>query len=90
MVDLFSLNIQRQRDHGMVGYNTMRKHYNLKPIRDSYKEITDDRESGEALDKVYDGYNDSKNYEADLWVGIACEKPVWGGVMGEVGANLVG
>lgn len=44
------------------------------------------------MDKVYNKreYTDASGLNADLWVGIVCEKPVPGGIMGEVGAEIIG
>jgi len=42
------------------------------------------------LNKLYSKHKDAANYNCDLWIGVICEKPVYGGIMGEVGAEIVG
>ncbi len=42
------------------------------------------------MNKLYSKHKDAANYNCDLWIGVICEKPVYGGIMGEVGAEIVG
>ena len=83
LVDLVSLNIQRQRDTGVQGYKTMRKYFGL-PEYTSYWDLTRDYETAHGLNKVY-----GSNLDCDLWVGVVCEPTVYKGVLGDVGAHIV-
>lgn len=50
--DLFALDVQRARDHGLPDYNTMRAAYGLPPVR-SFAQITSDRELQAQLRSLY-------------------------------------
>lgn len=75
--DLASLNIQRGRDHGLPGYNEVRRNFGLRPVR-SFRDITPNREVREKLESVYDSVED-----IDIWVGGLAEPPFRGGLVGE-------
>ena len=75
--DLATLNIQRGRDHGLPGYNEVRRNFGLRPVR-SFRDITPDREVREKLESVYDSVED-----IDVWVGGLAEPPFRGGLVGE-------
>lgn len=49
--DLFPLNIQRGRNHGIPDYNTMRKFLGLKSIK-SFSDITNNKETISRLNKA--------------------------------------
>ena len=85
-LDLFSLNIQRGRDHGLSGYNQVRRSFGLRPVR-NFSEIipADDIETSIKLEHTY-----GSPEKLDLWVGILAEKAVDGGIMGELGAKIIG
>jgi peroxidase len=80
--DLFSLNIQRGRDHGVPGYNAVRKAYGLGPIADF-----------RSFNKGYKADNLTKLYTTpdnmDLFVGIIGEESLSDGQLGDLGAKIV-
>lgn len=81
--DLASLNLQRGRDHGLPGYNEVRRNFGLRPARD-FSDITPNRDLQEAFEEVYDSVED-----VDVWVGGLAEPHVRGALVGEtVGAVL--
>ncbi|MEM6915769.1 MAG: peroxidase family protein [Verrucomicrobiota bacterium] len=75
--DLASLNIQRGRDHGLPGFNEVRRNFGLRPIRD-FDDLTPDRELQEAFESVYESVED-----IDIWVGGLAERHVRGAMVGE-------
>ncbi|MEN1727619.1 MAG: peroxidase family protein, partial [Pseudomonadota bacterium] len=82
--DLVSLNIQRGRDHGLPGYNEVRRNFGLRP-RDRFAQITRDRTVVARLAEAYASTDD-----IDPWVGGLAEDPRRGGLVGElVGAILI-
>lgn len=74
--DLATLNIQRGRDHGLPGYNAIRKAYRLKPVSD-FKRITPDRDLQKKLEDVYGSVE-----LIDPWVGGLAEPAVRGAMVG--------
>ena len=74
--DLFSLNVQRGRDHQLPSYNGARAALNLPPKTD----FTDFPK----LEAFYNHPND-----IDLWVGILGEPRVGNSILGEVGTRIV-
>ncbi len=76
-LDLVSLNIQRGRDHGIPDYNTVRKAVGLNKIY-TFEEITSDIDTVNRLKQAY--ANDLS--KLDVWIGIICEKPLPGAVLG--------
>lgn len=83
-LDLYALNLQRSADHGLSDLNTVRKAYGLKPL-ENFEEMTSDSERVAKLKNIYK----TPNY-CDLWVAILCEDSIEGGVLGELGAKIVG
>lgn len=77
--DLASLNIQRGRDHGIPGYNKVRKAYGLAEKK-SFAEITSDTALQQKLSSTY---NNNVNY-IDPWVGCLCEDHLPGAPVGEL------
>ncbi len=75
--DLASVNIQRGRDHGLAGYNGVRKAYDLKRVR-SFSDVTSDLDLQAALAEAYDSVDDM-----DLWVAGLAEDHVPSGLVGE-------
>lgn len=85
-LDLFSLNIQRGRDHGLPSYNAARVAFGLPKIS-TFEELLKAEEIALAkkLKAVY-GHPDN----IELWIGVIAEKPVRNGILGELGARIVG
>ena len=81
--DLFSLNVQRGRDHGIPDYNTVRRLLGFKEIK-SFGEISKNKETVSRLSRAVSNPN-----RIDLWVGIISEDSLPGGNLGEVGAVIV-
>ena len=75
-LDLASLNIQRGRDHGLPGYNQVRRDFGLPPVR-GFDELTSDPIAREQLADAY-GSVDS----VDIWVGGLAERHVAGALVG--------
>ena len=75
--DLAALNIQRGRDHGLPGYNRLRRDLGLQP-RGSLTEVSSDRETVARLASVYGSIE-----EVDSWVGGLAEDHVAGALVGE-------
>lgn len=75
--DLASLNIQRARDHGLPGYNQIRRDYGLEPAV-SFADITADPDRQAALSSVYADIE-----QVDPWTGFLCEDPMPGALVGE-------
>ena len=59
---MFSLNIQRSRDHGLPSYNEAREAYGLRKHQ-SFNEIVRDQQKAEILRNVYRGYIDDVELE---------------------------
>lgn len=64
-LDLFSLNIQRGRDHGIVSYGYARKMFGLSKA--GFNDICPKSSDVKALNKMYRNID-----ELDLWVGTIC------------------
>lgn len=75
--DLASLNIQRGRDHGLPGYNEVRRNFGLKEA-DDFDDVTPNRDLAEDLEDVYGDVE-----KLDIWVGGLAEPPVRGAMVGE-------
>ena len=83
-LDLFSLNLQRGRDHGLLDYNSIRSALGLQ----SYTQFSDITNDVDTVDRLSTTYVELGNI--DPWVGILCETPNSDGVLGEVGSTIVG
>ncbi|RZC33028.1 peroxidase, partial [Asbolus verrucosus] len=84
-LDLVSLNIQRGRDHGLVGYNSWREHCGLRrgcTFEQLRGDIDDD--SLRNIQSVYRNVED-----IDLYTGILSEKPMNGSILGPTLACLI-
>jgi peroxidase len=75
--DLASLNIQRGRDHGLPGYNGVRRDFGLRPVR-NFQGINLDAGVAQAMASVYASVDD-----VDPWVGLLAEPHVPGAMVGE-------
>ena len=84
-LDLYSFNIQRGRDHGLASYNDVRAACGLPP-RTLFQQIVSDPIMAQKLNQTYNG-DISK---LDLVVGIFAEDSLPGGVLGQLGAKIVG
>jgi hypothetical protein len=76
--DLAALNIQRGRDHGLMGYNDSRELLGLERIADFDDPIFQDG-FGDKLRSVYDSVDD-----IELWIGGLSERAFKDGMLGEV------
>lgn len=76
-LDLASLNIQRGRDHGLPGYNTVRVDLGLPPAL-TFADVTSDPVVQQELAQVYGTIDDM-----DLWVGGLAEDHAPGALVGE-------
>ena len=82
--DLASLNIQRGRDHGLGGLNTVRGGLGL-GLHTSFLDLTGgDIDLANAFESVYDSID-----EVDLWVGGLAEAQFGGGLLGETFNTIV-
>lgn len=84
-MDLYSLNVQRARDHGLEKLNYLRKSYGLKPL-ESFEELVKDKDRMEKLKECYHGDIN----QVDPWVGVLNEESLPGGVVGELGGTIIG
>ena len=75
--DLVSLNIQRGRDHGIPGYNTLRTAMGLAPIA-GFDDLTPDPQLSDALASIYTTVD-----EVDPWVALLAEQHEPGSMVGE-------
>ncbi|MBT8368597.1 MAG: hypothetical protein KJP23_28220, partial [Deltaproteobacteria bacterium] len=82
--DLVSLNIQRGRDHGLPGYNQVRRDYGLSPAQ-SFADMSSDPEVQANLTAVYDSPD-----EVDLWVGGLAEDHLPRALVGQTFARILG
>jgi len=76
--DLASLNVQRGRDHGLADYNSLRRAYGLRPVRD-FGDISSDPSVVRRLQRTYRSVDD-----IDPWVGGLAEDHVSGGLVGSL------
>ena len=81
--DLAALNIQRGRDHGLPGYNDMRRQLGL-TMRASFADVSPDPAVQSALASVYDSVDD-----IDLWVGGLSEPRHGASALGELLHTIV-
>ncbi len=76
--DLFAINLQRARLHGLADYNTIRESFGLQKVT-SFADITSDVELQGKLNDIYEG--DVNNIDA--FVGLLAEDHVDGAAVGE-------
>jgi hypothetical protein len=82
--DLASLNIQRGRDHGVPGINTLRVAYGLAPLN-GFADLTPDTQLQADLASLYDTLD-----EADPWVALLAEPHAPGALVGETLQRILG
>ena len=82
--DLFAINIQRGREHGLSGYNDYREFFGMQRANsfDDLVEIKSDLR--DILKSMYESVND-----IDLYVGGLAEEPVEGGQVGHLFAHMI-
>ncbi len=76
--DLFAINLQRARLHGLADYNTIRESFGLQKVS-SFADITSDGELQTKLEEIYEG--DVNNIDA--FVGLLAEDHLDGAAVGE-------
>lgn len=82
--DLVSINIQRGRDNGFVGYNAARVGLGLGGYT-SFDQITSNSDIAQRFRDVYGTTNGQDNLDlVDLWMGGIAEDAVNGGSVGEL------
>ncbi|EFA11560.1 peroxidase isoform X1 [Tribolium castaneum] len=77
-LDLVSLNIQRGRDHGLVGYNSWREHCGLRRVS-TFQQLQGDFDD-DSLRNIQAIYRDVD--DVDLYTGALSEKPLNGSILG--------
>ena len=82
--DLASLNIQRGRDHGLLGYNDTREMLGLNSVVNFLDLAGGDAALADAFASVYDSVDD-----VDLWNGGLAETHINGGLLGETFSEIV-
>ncbi|XP_071944053.1 peroxidasin homolog pxn-1-like, partial [Antedon mediterranea] len=84
--DLFAINIQRGRDHGLASYNKLREACGLK-LAHNFDDLLDSIRSStiEKLKSIYKHVDD-----IDLYAGGICETPVRGGSIGPTFSCIIG
>jgi len=85
-MDLFALNIQRGRDHGIPGYNKYREMCGLRRAK-SFKELVDEIPS-ETIRRLMEVYEDPD--DVDLFTGLVSETKLKGSMTGPTLACLLG
>lgn len=87
--DLAALNIQRGRDHGLKSYAHYRKHFTGEPIMTDFDQLLEKNiMTDETVTRLKDIYKNVQ--DIDLWTGIVSEIPVAEGIVGVVGAHIIG
>ena len=82
--DLFAINIQRGREHGLTGYNDYREFYGMSRAN-SFDDLIEIKESlRSTLSEIYTSVND-----IDLYVGGLAETTVTGGQVGPLFAHMI-
>lgn len=82
-LDLFAINVQRGRDHGLPTYNEIAAHLGF-TAPTSFAELTDDTQLQLDLASVYSDVSD-----VDLWVGLLAENKIAGSEVGHVLGSLL-
>ena len=82
-LDLFALNIQRGRDHGLPTLTEFQTDMGL-PVTSSFSQLTSDPDTYAALSSAYANIAD-----VDLWVGLLAEDPLPDAAVGSTLAALL-
>lgn len=81
--DLYSRNIQRNRDHELPTYGQIRDEFGLDSIDDNFVGFLGNDKDAE-LEDIYESPDNM-----DLWVGIIAEPRVNNSILGDVGTKIV-
>ncbi|MCA9262226.1 MAG: peroxidase family protein [Planctomycetales bacterium] len=82
-MDLFAINVQRGRDHGLPTYNDMLRSMLITPIT-SFAEISSNPDTVAAMSSMYASVED-----IDLWVGLLAEDPMVDSALGHTLQTIV-
>lgn len=83
--DLFAINIQRGRDHGLSGYNDYREFFGMQRARNFDELLEIPSAMREHFKDVYNHVDD-----IDIYAGGLAERPVEGGAVGATFAHMMG
>ena len=83
--DLLARNLARGRDHGLADYGVMRAAYGL-DAPEAWGDVTDDPVLAAELKALYG----AEAAGMDPYLGALMEKPVSGGIVGELNAAIIG
>ncbi len=81
LLDVFALDIQRARDHGLATYGIQRDDFELEDLGNDFSSFG---RKGEKLRRIY-----RSTWRMDAIVGVMAEPPVGNSILGEVGTNLM-
>lgn len=76
-LDLYSLNIQRGRDHGLPPYNDVRESFGLQRYGSFEEFLGYDYQRVSKFKSIYSSID-----QMDLWVGIISEPKIKGAILG--------
>lgn len=82
--DLFAINTDRNRDHGVADYNSLRVAFGLERL-DTFEEIFDDEMDRYIIEKSFNSVDN-----IDTYVGVLGEIKLEGSMFGELGATIAG
>lgn len=83
-MDLFALNLQRARDHGICSLQQARQQLGLSTTL-TFSDIFGNLDKANKLRTAYGSLD-----KVDLWLGIIGEKNLVGSDLGELGNRIVG
>ena len=87
-LDLFSLNIQRGRDHGLADYNSVRGYFGLTKFQ-SYNDSRIDFFEGPEFERILSTLSKNDINNIDLFIGLLAESHLEGGSFGELISKIV-
>jgi hypothetical protein len=82
--DLFAINTDRNRDHGVADYNSLRVAFGLNRLS-TFEEIFDDELDRYIIEKSFNSVDN-----IDTYVGVLGEIKLKGSMFGELGATIAG